>query len=125
LKTDNVLQDKSYAFAIKIIQLAQTLVGLKELDIGRQVLKSGTSIGANVEEAIGSHTGKEFLYKPGIAYREARETHYWLRLLIDSNILPLNTCKPMKDDVEELLRIIGAIQKTLKRKQNPKSTLKE
>jgi four helix bundle protein len=119
LKPNNVLQDKSYAFAIKIIHLHHELVELKEFDLGRQVFKSGTSIGANVEEAIGAYSEKEFLYKLGIAYREARETHFWLRLLIDSKIIPSMTCNPMKEDVEELLRIIGSIQVTVKRKQNP------
>ena len=119
MKTNNVLRDKSYAFALKIIHLHHVLVEQKEFDMGRQLLKSGTSIGANVEEAIGSYSEKEFVYKLGIAYREARETHYWLRLLIDSNIIPSNAHNQMKEDVEELLRIIGSIQVTIKRKQNP------
>jgi len=82
----NAVQDKSYAFALKIIGLCENLrVQKKEYVLSQQILKSGTSIGANVEEAIGGQSEKDFLAKMNIAYKEARESKYWLRLLKDSN----------------------------------------
>jgi len=82
--------------------------------LSKQLLKSGTSIGANIEEAIGGQSTKDFLSKLSIAYKEARETHYWLRLLKETNYLDNNTSDNLLDDVTELLRIIGSIQKTVR-----------
>ena len=84
--------------------------------LGRQLLRSATSVGANIEEAIGGQSGKDFYAKITIAYKEARETHYWLRLLKDTDFLTENKANPLLNDVEELLRIIGAIQKKMKTK---------
>lgn len=88
MKQDNVIQEKAYAFALRIIQLNQFLKTEKrEFELSRQVLKSGTSIGANVEEAIGGQSENDFYAKMSIAYKEARETHYWIRLLRDSGYI--------------------------------------
>ena len=87
MKSENLIQEKSYHFALRIIKLHKYLVGKGEYVLSRQILRSGTSIGANVEEAIGCHTSKDFLAKFSIVYKEARETHYWLRLLKDSESL--------------------------------------
>ena len=81
-------------------------------------MKSSTSIGANIEEAIGGQSTKDFYAKVTIAYKEARETHYWLRLLKDSNYLEANISESMLIDCEELLKIIGKIQTTTKSKIN-------
>jgi four helix bundle protein len=79
---ENPVREKSYVFALRIIKLYKYLIEeKKEYVLSRQVLKSGTSIGANVEEAIGGQSKKDFLAKISIAYKEARETHYWLRIL--------------------------------------------
>ena len=78
------------------------------------MLKSGTSIGANIEEAIGGQSRRDFLAKISISYKETRETHYWLRLLRDSNILPDKKVNLLIKNCEELLRLIGSIQKTTK-----------
>ena len=76
---ENLIQDKSYAFALKIIKLYQHLTSTKkEFVLTRQLLKCGTSIGANVEEAIGGQSEKDFISKISIAYKEVRETKYWL-----------------------------------------------
>ncbi len=116
MKNNNVVLDKSYEFALKSIQLYQFLKDHKEFDLGRQILKSGTSIGANIEEAIGAQSEKDFVAKLGIAYKESRETNYWLRLLCDSSIITRDQANPLLREIEELLRIIGAIQKTMKQK---------
>ena len=118
MKLDNPVQEKSYAFALKIVRLYRYLCEeKKEFVLSKQVLRSGTSIGANVEEAIGAQSEKDFLSKMSIAYKEARETHYWLRLLRDSNILDSRHTDLIFDDCDELLRLSGSIIKTLKHKR--------
>jgi four helix bundle protein len=116
MKSHNVIQDKSYAFALRIIKLYQFLVKKNEFLLSKQVLRCGTSIGANVEEAIGSQSEKEFISKFSIVYKEARETAYWLRLLKDSNLISEKQSASMLQDCDELIRIIACIQKTLKAK---------
>ena len=79
---NNVIKEKSYLFALKIIELYKYLCfKKKEYVLSKQILKSGTSIGANIEESIGGQSQRDFFAKMNIAYKEARETHYWLRLI--------------------------------------------
>ncbi|MDG5817082.1 four helix bundle protein [Chitinispirillales bacterium ANBcel5] len=92
----------------------QQLEQERQYVIGRQILKSGTSIGANVEEAIGGQSRQDFFAKITIAYKEARETKYWLRLLKEGNLLQPNIADSLLNDCDELLRILTAIQKTTK-----------
>ena len=111
----NPARDKSYDFALRIIKLYKYLIEeKKEYVLSKQILKSGTSIGANVEEAIGGQSRRDFLAKVSISYKESRETHYWLRLLRDSNFLEKGVAKSLLGDCEELLKILGSIQKTIK-----------
>src|SRR5690349_2684939 len=106
---ENVVQRKSYAFALRIVKLYRWLCEEKEFVLSKQVLRSGTSVGANVEEAIGGQSEKDFHAKMAIAYKESRETHYWLRLLHDSNYLDENAFQSVITDCEELIKIIGSI----------------
>jgi four helix bundle protein len=117
MKSENLVQEKSYLFALRIIRLYKYLTAHREFVLSKQILRSGTSIGANVEEAIGCCSSKDFSAKFSIVYKEARETHYWLRLLKDSSCLNYKQATSMLSDCEQLLRIIGSIQKTLKSKQ--------
>ena len=120
MKSDNVIQIKSYAFALKIVKIYQFLIEeKKEFVLSKQLLKSGTSIGANTEEALGGQTDKDFYTKFNIVYKEARETHYWLRLLRDSNILNKEQTDSLLKDCDEILKIVGSITKTLKSKLYP------
>jgi len=122
MKSGNVIQEKSYAFALRTVKLYQHLVERKkEFVLSKQVLRSGTSIGANVEEALGGQSGRDFLAKFNIAYKEARETHYWLRLLLDSGYLTDAEAASMIADCEELLKLSGSIIKTMKQKTIPNS----
>lgn len=115
MKSDNVVQIKSYAFAVKIVELYKYLVEeKKEYTLCKQLLRSGTSIGANIEEAIGGQSKKDFYAKLTISYKEARESKYWLRLLTDTNYLEKEKSKTLINDCEELLKIIGSIQKTIR-----------
>jgi four helix bundle protein len=115
MKKDNVIKEKSYAFALRVVKLYQYLVEeKKEYVLGKQVLRSGTSIGANVEEGTGAQTHKDFLSKITVAYKEARETHYWIRLLKDSGYIEQKLSDSLLSDCDELMKILGSIQKTLK-----------
>ncbi|TDP59521.1 four helix bundle protein [Flavobacterium dankookense] len=112
---ENIIQSKSYAFAIRIVKVYQRLCSeKKEFILSKQLLRSGTSIGANIEEAIGGQSSKDFFAKLTIAYKEARETHYWIRLLTDTGYLEKEESEILQNDITELLRIIAAIQKTLR-----------
>jgi len=115
MKKENIIQNKTYAFALKIIVLSRKLNHENnEFILSRQLLKSGTSIGANVEEAIGAKSRKDFYAKLTIAYKEARETSYWLRLLKDAQIAKEEDSNELLKELEEILKLIGSIQKTIK-----------
>jgi four helix bundle protein len=117
MKSDNVVVDKSYRFALRIIKLYQYTVHVKkEYVLARQILRCGTSIGANVEEAVGGFSRREFAAKMSIAYRETRETKYWLRLLRDSQIIEPKPISSLLSDNEQLLKLIGTIVKTTRQK---------
>ncbi|MEW6600939.1 MAG: four helix bundle protein [Nitrospirota bacterium] len=111
----NVLQEKSYAFALRVVKTYEYLcVEKKEYVLSKQLLRAGTSIGANVEEAIGGQSEKDFFAKITISYKEARETHFWLRLLSDSGYLSTAQSVSLLKDCEELIRLSGSIQKTMR-----------
>ena len=111
---ENILQDKSYDFALRIIKTYQYLCAeKKEYVLSKQLLRSGTSIGANIEEAIGGQSERDFFAKISISYKEARETHYWIRLLRDSGYFSEDQIASLLNDCDELLKIIGSIKKTI------------
>ena len=119
MKKDNVILDKTFAFAVRIVRLEQYLRKRKvPINLSTQILKSGTSIGANMEEAIGARSKAEFISCIGISYREARETNYWLKLLHECGYIPERLFESFKKDCEEILRIITSIQKSAKAKKN-------
>lgn len=119
---DNVVIDKSYALALKIVRLYLSLKeNKKEFELSRQILKSGTSMAANLEEAVGAQSEKDFLAKVGIAYKECRETMFWLKLLRDSDLIERNEAQTLMTDLDELIRIIGSIKKTMTLKLHPNS----
>lgn len=114
---NSIVKDKSYKFALRIINLYRYLTeNKKEFVLSKQVLRSGTSIGANIEESLGGQSRKDFFSKLTIAYKEARETRYWINLLTDSKYLDIKESNSLLNDCEELLKIIGSIQSTLKKK---------
>lgn len=122
MKTENLIQAKSYAFAVRIVRLYRHLVSSKkEFIFSKQVLRCGTSIGANVEEAIGGQSRADFLSKLSIAYKEARETSYWLRLPKDTDYLSQSEFESIHADAEEICRIIASIQKSTKANQHSNS----
>ena len=108
---DNAVKKKSFSFALSVINLYQELVEQREFVISKQLLRSGTSIGANVEEALAGQSRRDFLSKMSIASKEARETRYWLRLLKESKLTTINVNKVLAD-ADELVRLLTSIVKT-------------
>ena len=122
MKTGNLIQTKTFAFAIRIVNASKFLKNEKrEFILSKQILRSGTSIGANVEEGIGAQSKADFISKFSIAYKEARETSYWLRLLCATDYLSKEMSDSLINDVEEICRIIGKIQITTKKNMTDKS----
>ncbi|MCB0726168.1 MAG: four helix bundle protein [Ignavibacteriae bacterium] len=113
--TESIIKNKSYKFAIRIVKLYLYLRNeKKEFQLSKQILRSGTSIGANVEEALGGQSKKDFLNKISIAYKEARETNYWIRLLNDTGFIDKEMYDSIVKDSYELLKILSKIQITVK-----------
>lgn len=114
---ENIIQQKSFSFAIRIINLYKYLVSeKKEFVLSKQLLRSGTSIGANIEESIGGQSDKDFLSKLSISYKEARETIYWLKLLKETEYISNNEFVSIHSEAEEICKILAKIIITLKSK---------
>ncbi len=110
-RKENLIQDKSFEFALDVIKLYKLLQQEKEYVISRQLLRSGTSIGANVTEAEAAQSKKDFLSKMSIASKEARETEYWLKLLHRSDLVDIPVRKYM-DEIKDIINILTKIVKT-------------
>ena len=116
MKIDNVIVDKSKAFAIRIIKMYQYLIReKKEYILSKQIIRSGTSIGANVKEASHAYSKPDFYTKIGIALKEASETEYWLELLHATGYLTNMQFDSMCTDCQEVLKILMAISRTNKK----------
>ena len=107
----NIIYDKSFEFALKIIELYKILLSNKEYIISKQLLRSATSIGANVTESTAAQSKKDFISKLSISSKEARETKYWLLLLKKSKLVDLDYTEYI-NDIEEIIRILTSIIKT-------------
>ena len=114
MKTNNLIQEKSFLFSVKVIQVCKDLKIRHEFELARQLLKSGTSIGANVEEAIGASSKKDFINKLTIAYKEARETTYWLKLIRETSDIPVVQIVELLDLSQQIERILVSILKSCK-----------
>ena len=108
---ESLIQKKSFEFSLKIIRLYKRLQTQREFVLSNQLLRSGTSIGANVEEASAGQSRKDFVAKMSIAAKEAREMRYWLRLLQASQLVEVNVSEELSH-IEELIRILTSIIKT-------------
>ena len=111
MKSD--LPDRTFAFADRIVRLCLHLEqnGRVSTTLATQLLRSGTSIGANVEEAGSAESRKDFIHKYSIACKEARESHYWLRLLAASEVVPSERLDPLTTEADELIAILTTIIK--------------
>ena len=112
---NSVLKLKSYSFALRTVKLFKYLAEeKKEFVLSKQLLRSGTSIGANIEEAYQGQSKADFIHKLAIANKEAFETHYWLRLLRDSEYLESKFADSLLNDCDELQKLLVSSIKTTK-----------
>lgn len=111
MKTENKIQEMSFNFSLQIIYLFKILVDKKEFILSKQLLRSATSVGANVEEATAAQTKKDFITKMSIASKEARETRYWLKLLDRSKLVDINYSSYLAS-IEHMINILTKIVKT-------------
>lgn len=112
---DSILRDKSFSFALRIIKLYQFLGSEhREYVLSKQILRSGTSIGANVEEAVHAQSRSDFIHKLSIAQKEACETNYWIRLLRESDLIKEKLAASLLADCDEIQRLLTASIKTAK-----------
>ncbi len=113
------VREKSYAFALALVRAMRALQDeWREFVLSKQCLRAGTSIGANIEEASAGQSRNDFVAKMAIASKEARETHYWLRLLRDSEYLKKDIAESLLHDCDGIIRLLTAIVKTTQSK-NP------
>ena len=116
-KPDSIIAKKAYAFALNIVTLYKQLIEeKKEYVLSKQLLRSGTSIGANVNEAICAQSKRDFVHKLSISLKEARETKYWLNLLKDSAYLESNSFTNLIIACDEIIKILSSIILTTKQR---------
>ena len=119
MKKENIIVDKSKVFALRIIKLYKYLtIEKKEYVLSKQVLKSGTSIGANIKEAVRGQSKADFYSKMNIALKECSETEYWLELLKESDYINEDAFESIYSDCKEILKILIAITKAQKSEQD-------
>ncbi len=117
MSKDNLVQQKSFAFSLMIIELYIKLKAEREYVISTQLLRCGTSIGANIEEAIAGQSRKDFIHKMSVSLKEARETYYWLRLLNESELTSIDVNNHLMKS-SEIISILSSIVKTSKKNIN-------
>lgn len=117
------IEQRTYQFALQIVRACHKLEsqGGVARSLGWQLLRAGTSVGANVEEAQAAQSRRDFISKNNIALKEARESHYWLRLLTDSDPRLQDNLAPLKIEADELSRILGAIVARTRRNDSDQS----
>ena len=112
---NNIIKEKSFEFSVRIINLYKFLTNeKKEYVLSKQILRSGTSIGANVEEALGGFSDNDFIYKMQTSYKETRETIYWLKLLQRTDYIKKKQFDSIVNDANEIIKILTNILKTKK-----------
>ena len=118
MKKESILRDKSYTFAIRIVRLAQFLQQeQKEFILSKQILRSGTSIGALIREAEYAQSDADFIHKFSISLKEANETDYWLSLLKDTDYIDDKQYQSLYQDCDELISMLVSTIKTMKAKK--------
>ena len=115
-KKPNIIKDKTYKFALDIIKIYQQMIKQNEFILSKQLVRAGTSIGANTEEATAAQSRKDFISKMSISSKEARETNYWLRLLRDSQLCKGIDFTDLIKESEEIIAILTSIVKTSQKK---------
>jgi four helix bundle protein len=117
---ENVVKNKSFAFAVRVVKLYQFLgEQKKEFVLSKQLLRSGTSVGAMIREAEHAESKNDFKHKMSIAQKEMNEAIYWLELLKDTNYLNKEQFESINSDAIEIIKLITAIIKSIKANINP------
>ncbi len=112
---ENIIVEKSFVFAVEIVKLYKIMLKRQnEFVMSKQILKSGTSVGANISEAVAAISKKEFVAKIQIAYKEAHETAYWLKLLEETKFITQTEFSKLHTSCQEIIRILSAILKSSK-----------
>jgi len=119
--SENVIEKKSYAFAINVVNAYKKLESRSEYVLSKQLLRSGTNIGANVMEGLRAQSRKDFISKMNIALKEANESEYWIRLLMDTGYLSKQEDKSLLDECKEVCRILSSIVRTANNNLNNNS----
>ncbi len=117
MKNDkSIIAERSVAYSLRIIKVYRELEkdGVGQI-LGKQLLRSGTSVGANIHEAQGAQSKADFISKISIAYKEARESAYWLRLLQEAELIPPRRLRDLSDETEQLIKILSSIIVTSKK----------
>jgi len=112
MERENLIRAEAFSFALQIMELAKTLRQKKEYELSAQLWRSGTSIGANVEEAQAGQSRADFMAKMTIASKESREALYWLRLVDKGKIISSEEIAPVREQCERIVRILTSIVKT-------------
>ncbi len=118
MKKNSPLRDKSYLFAIKVVELVRELQNLKEFVLSRQVLRSGTAVGALIREAEFAQSKADFIHKMSISLKEANETDYWLNLLFDTDYIVETKFDTLNNQCNELIAMLVSTIKTTKANLN-------
>jgi len=116
MEKKNIIKEKSFVFAVEIVYLYKILVEKKEFVLSKRLLRSGTSIGANIREAEHAQSKADFIHKLSISLKEANETEYWLDLLYETKYLSENEFQSIKAKVIEILKLLTSIINTSKSK---------
>jgi len=114
VKRENAIKEKSFNFALRIVKLYKYLQGEKEFVLSKQLLRSGTAVGALVREAEQAESKADFIHKMAIALKEANEADYWIELLFQSDYLNKTAFDSIKNDLTEILKLLIAIIKSTK-----------
>ncbi|MFP5470469.1 MAG: four helix bundle protein [Bacteroidia bacterium] len=115
---DNIVKNKSFSFAIRTVNLCRYLsTEKKEYIISKQLLRSGTAIGALVRESEHAESKADFIHKLSIALKEGNEAHYWIELLHKTDYISINEFQSMENDVKELIKLLVTIIKSSKQKK--------
>lgn len=112
----NVVKDKSFQFAIRIVNLSKFLIEKKEFVISKQILRSGTAVGALIRESEHAESKPDFIHKLSIALKEANESEYWLELLHKSDYIDDKQFQTLSKDLTEILKLLISILKKVKQK---------
>ena len=112
--SDNPILNKTIHFALQIIDFSEKLRKLKQFELASQIIKSGTSVGANVHEAQGAQSKADFIAKMSIAHKEAYETSYWMRIMTEAEVVKQEQLAPLADETNQIVKILSSILITSK-----------